>query len=158
MKNMWVQFLHQEDPLEKEIATHSRNSCLGNPMDKGAWWCTVHGVAKSQRWLSTGHTKHDIKYVKALKICSVLSSFHLMPLYHCLHASPLPSVSSVHHILFNLGTFTHVVSSLWSISPGLYSLCIAYVLSSLTSQTTWYSYNLILQHILPFQSIHLGYY
>ena len=21
-------------------------SCLGNPMDKGAWWATVHGVAK----------------------------------------------------------------------------------------------------------------
>ena len=23
-------------------------SCLGNPMDKEAWWATVHGVAKSQ--------------------------------------------------------------------------------------------------------------
>ena len=23
-------------------------SCLGNPMDKGAWWATVHGVTKSQ--------------------------------------------------------------------------------------------------------------
>ena len=22
-------------------------SCLGNPMDQGAWWTTVHGVAKS---------------------------------------------------------------------------------------------------------------
>ena len=22
-------------------------SCLGNPMDKGAWWALVHGVAKS---------------------------------------------------------------------------------------------------------------
>ena len=21
-------------------------SCLGNPMDRGAWWATVHGVAK----------------------------------------------------------------------------------------------------------------
>ena len=21
-------------------------SCLGNPMDKGAWWATVHGVTK----------------------------------------------------------------------------------------------------------------
>ena len=28
-------------------------SCLGNPMDKGAWWATVHGVAKSQTWLSS---------------------------------------------------------------------------------------------------------
>ena len=23
-------------------------SCLGNPVDRGAWWATVHGVAKSQ--------------------------------------------------------------------------------------------------------------
>ena len=22
-------------------------SCLGNPMDRGAWWAAVHGIAKS---------------------------------------------------------------------------------------------------------------
>ena len=27
-------------------------SCLGNPMDRGAWWATVHGVAKSGTQLS----------------------------------------------------------------------------------------------------------
>ena len=27
-------------------------SCLENPMDGGAWWAAVHGVAKSRRWLS----------------------------------------------------------------------------------------------------------
>ena len=26
-------------------------SCLENLMDRGAWWATVHGVAKSQTWL-----------------------------------------------------------------------------------------------------------
>ena len=26
-------------------------SCLENPMDRGAWWATVHSVAKSQTWL-----------------------------------------------------------------------------------------------------------
>ena len=25
--------------------------CLENPMDGGAWWATVHGVAKSRTWL-----------------------------------------------------------------------------------------------------------
>ena len=33
-------------------------SCLGNPMDRGAWWATVHGVARSRtrlKWLT--HTK-----------------------------------------------------------------------------------------------------
>ena len=27
-------------------------SCLENPMGQGAWWAAVHGVAKSQTWLS----------------------------------------------------------------------------------------------------------
>ena len=27
-------------------------SCLENPMGRGAWWAVVHGVAKSQKWLS----------------------------------------------------------------------------------------------------------
>ena len=27
-------------------------SCLENPMDRGAWWATVHGVAKCQTPLS----------------------------------------------------------------------------------------------------------
>ena len=27
-------------------------SCLGNPIDRGAWWDMVHGVAKSQTRLS----------------------------------------------------------------------------------------------------------
>ena len=28
-------------------------SCLENPMDGGAWWAAVHGVTRSQTWLST---------------------------------------------------------------------------------------------------------
>ena len=34
---------------------------LGNPMDKGAWWATVHRVAKSQTWLKwlSMHTTHN---------------------------------------------------------------------------------------------------
>ena len=46
-----VRLLGQADPLEKEMATHS-NSCLENPMDRGAWRVTVHGVAKSRTRLS----------------------------------------------------------------------------------------------------------
>ena len=26
-----------------------RYSCLENPMSRGAWWATVHGVSKSQK-------------------------------------------------------------------------------------------------------------
>ena len=33
-------------------------SCLENPMDRGAWQATVHGVAKSQTGLSNFHFHH----------------------------------------------------------------------------------------------------
>ena len=50
--NARVQSLGREDPLEKEIATHSSILAWKNPMDRGAWWATVHGVSKSQKRLS----------------------------------------------------------------------------------------------------------
>ena len=33
-------------------------SCLENPMDGGAWWAAVHGVAKSQTRLSNFTSLH----------------------------------------------------------------------------------------------------
>ena len=41
-----VRSLVREDPLEKGMAARSSIPCLGNPMDRGAWWATVNGVAK----------------------------------------------------------------------------------------------------------------
>ena len=34
------------DPLEKGNGNPLHHSCLGNPMDRGAWRAPVHGVAK----------------------------------------------------------------------------------------------------------------
>ena len=45
MQLMEIWSLGQEDPLEKEMATQ--------PMDRGAWWATVRGVAESDM---TAHT------------------------------------------------------------------------------------------------------
>ena len=48
MQETWV----QEDPLEKGMATHSSvffsptPVFLENPMDRVAWWATVHGGHK----------------------------------------------------------------------------------------------------------------
>ena len=33
-----------EDPLEEGMATHSSILDWRIPMDRGAWWATVHGV------------------------------------------------------------------------------------------------------------------
>ena len=56
-------------------------SCLENPMDRGAWWATVHGVTKSQTRLSDYHfhflmTNLDsiLKSITLLtKVCTVKS-------------------------------------------------------------------------------------
>ena len=44
------------DPWIGKIPGEGNNplqySCLENSMDRGAWWATVHGVAKSQTRLS----------------------------------------------------------------------------------------------------------
>ena len=48
----WVQFLGWEDPLEDGMATHSSILAWRFPMDRGAWWSTVHGVTKSWTRLS----------------------------------------------------------------------------------------------------------
>ena len=36
-------------------------SCLENAMDRGAWWATVHGVAKNQTQLSDWHSTHSLE-------------------------------------------------------------------------------------------------
>jgi len=44
MWETWVQSLGWEDPLEEGIATHSSLLAWRIPMDRGAWWATVHGI------------------------------------------------------------------------------------------------------------------
>ena len=52
MQETRVQFLGWEGPLEEGMATHSSILAWRMPMDRGAWWATVHGVPKSQTQLS----------------------------------------------------------------------------------------------------------
>ena len=39
-------------------------SWLENPMDRGAWWATVHGVTNSQTWLNNQHTENTQLYIQ----------------------------------------------------------------------------------------------
>ena len=52
MRETRVRFLGWEDPLEKGNGNPRQYSCLENSTDRGAWWATVHEVAKSQTRLS----------------------------------------------------------------------------------------------------------
>ena len=57
-----VRSLGREDPLEKEVATHS-STLLGSPWDRGAWRATVHGVAMCQTRLSTPAESTGLSFV-----------------------------------------------------------------------------------------------
>ena len=52
MLETWVRSVGWEDPLEEGMATHSSIFAWRIPMDRGAWWATVHGVTKSRTRLS----------------------------------------------------------------------------------------------------------
>ena len=52
VRETWVPSLGREDPLEEDMATHSSILAWRVPTDRGAWWATVHGVAKSWTRLS----------------------------------------------------------------------------------------------------------
>ena len=41
-----VQSESWKDPLEEENGSPLQYFCLKNPMDRGAWWATVHVVTK----------------------------------------------------------------------------------------------------------------
>ena len=65
MRETWGQSLGWEDPLEEGMAIHSSIPAWRIPMDRGAWWDAVHGVANSQTWLSTHtHTNWTLRNKK----------------------------------------------------------------------------------------------
>ena len=64
MRETWVQSVDWEDPLEEGMATHSSIHAWRIPMDRGAWWATVHGVTKSQTWISTAQHRNHVPPVQ----------------------------------------------------------------------------------------------
>ena len=67
MWETWVQSLGWEDPMEKEMATHS--SILA--MDEGAWWARVH---RSQRVRHNWATSHSLALLLGRKAVTNLDN------------------------------------------------------------------------------------
>ena len=67
MWETWVQSLGWEDPLEAGMTTHSSILAWRIPSDRGAWWVTDHGVAKSQTQLSDIHLHIFYSYIFLLR-------------------------------------------------------------------------------------------
>ena len=47
MEAHWEALAGHQTPFGGGDGNPLQDSCLGNPMNRGAWWATVHGVAKS---------------------------------------------------------------------------------------------------------------
>ena len=62
-----------------------QNSCLENPMDRGAWWATVYEVAKSGTCLSV-HA-HTVKLMQCQAPC--LTIYQWMEAIHRHHRAHL---------------------------------------------------------------------
>ena len=79
VQDTWVRSLIWEDPLEKEKGNPFQYSSLENPMDRGAWRATAHGVAKewdTTEWLKLSR-KHGQRLVKSFIIQPFLRKIYL---------------------------------------------------------------------------------
>ena len=56
-------------------------TCLGNLMDRGAWWATVQGVTKSQTWLSGWAWTH-IKIIHEIYMCKLPKAVGILHIHH----------------------------------------------------------------------------
>ena len=61
MQETRVWFVGHEDPLEKEMTTHSSILAWRIPVDRGAWQAVVYGVTKVRHDWATKHT-HVVKF------------------------------------------------------------------------------------------------
>ena len=55
-------------------------------MNRGAWWATVHGVAKSQtllQLLSTSTHKHNIYTHIYLRLFSIIDYYKILNIIYC---------------------------------------------------------------------------
>ena len=94
-----IQSLSQKDSLEEEDYNPLQYSCLGTPMNRRAWWATVHGVAKGWTWLSAAQgcpiecqfrSFAILNYYFLFSIkCSVYGEGNGTPLQYCCPENPM---------------------------------------------------------------------
>ena len=60
-----------EKGREKGMATYS--SCLGNPMDRGVWWATVHGVTRVRQDLAIKQQQSSRHVLKDVSIKIIIT-------------------------------------------------------------------------------------
>ena len=70
---------------EKGTGNPLQYSCLENPMDKGAWWTTVHSVGQSWTWLKWPSTHAMYPKFLLLELITSWSYMHKIYIYMCIY-------------------------------------------------------------------------
>ena len=75
-RQTWFPFI-RKIPLEEGIGNPLQYCCLENPMDRVAWWATVHRIPKSWTWLKRENMHTSEFFVSIILILnSILSLFY----------------------------------------------------------------------------------
>ena len=102
MRESWVQSLGWEDPLEEGMATHSSVLAWKIPMDRGAWWATIHGVTKSWTWRSNFYFhllwRKDFANGASFWDCAIIIITTII--------IPFPLCTQTHNIMKHFSTFS----------------------------------------------------
>ena len=70
--------------MEKGMATHTCILAWRIPMDREAWWATVHRVTKSRTWLKqlSTHAHPQNKEEKRFEGCQVIAQDHSATVFY----------------------------------------------------------------------------
>ena len=82
----WVRALGWEDPLEEGMETHSSILAWRIPMDRGAWWSTVHRVPSIGHDRVTKHTSTAHGHTGSLLVQGPFSNYKKQGLLSSHHA------------------------------------------------------------------------
>ena len=89
-------------------------SCLENPVDRGAWWATVHRVTKS--WIQQSMQAQHSKITKMVLVRPPMTNLKMTVRADCTvpACSPPPSAYKSSHLLFVRGSGGGKGVSLWT--------------------------------------------
>ena len=77
-----------------------QNSCLENPMDRGAWRAAVHGITKSRTRLSEGKKKKKdwlVSYLRPVEVAFIINFGADLSFCQARHPSIHPSIHPSTH-------------------------------------------------------------
>ena len=129
-----------------------QDSCLENPMDRGAWWATVHRVAKSgtqQKWLSMHaqtpfrKTFLELRYIQFTEDRIITEAVNLTFLGQFVHSLPWCHVELTVLLFHHLGCNTKNKLSFSECFPGYHwiKMFFMYILSFHLQMTPWVKYH-----------------